>query len=96
MELFSLMGKRVNLINSNKNLEIDYGKPLGEIYNFVRAWSFKDRPRPYFYYNGNKRPLDCNNSPVFATVTFESVNLKRPCVSLQQNSVCWHTFPSRF
>ncbi|MEI6610749.1 MAG: formyltransferase family protein [Deltaproteobacteria bacterium] len=34
--------------DSNKNLEIKYGTPLEEIYDFVRAWSFKDRPKPYF------------------------------------------------
>jgi len=40
--------------DSNKNLQIKYGLPLVEIYDFVRAWSFKDRPKPYFEVNGKK------------------------------------------
>ena len=39
--------------NSN-NLEISYGIPPEEVYDFVRAWSFKDRPKPYFNFNGVK------------------------------------------
>ena len=35
-------------INSNKNLEINYGMPLEEVYDMARAWSFRDRPKPYF------------------------------------------------
>lgn len=38
--------------NSNQNLEIEYGIPIEELYDFVRAWSFKDRPKPYFKVNG--------------------------------------------
>ncbi len=45
-------------IDSNKNLEIEYGKPINEVYNFVRAWSFKDRPRPYFKHNGKRITLE--------------------------------------
>lgn len=40
--------------DSNKNLEIEYGSPLNDVYDFVRAWSFKDRPKPYFLMNGKK------------------------------------------
>ncbi len=43
--------------DSNKDLEMDYGYPLEDIYNFVRAWSFKDRPRPYFTYKGKRIEL---------------------------------------
>ncbi len=45
-------------IESNKNLEIEYGKPINEVYDFVRAWSFKDRPRPYFTHNGKRITLE--------------------------------------
>ncbi len=45
-------------IDSNKNLEIEYGKPINEVYDFVRAWSFKDRPRPYFTHNGKRITLE--------------------------------------
>lgn len=41
-------------IESNKNLEVPYGLPMEELYDFVRAWSFKSRPRPYFSYKGKK------------------------------------------
>lgn len=41
-------------IDSNKNLEMDYGYPLEDIYDWVRAWSFKDRPGPYFTHNGKR------------------------------------------
>lgn len=44
--------------DSNKNLEIDYDYPIEDIYDWVRAWSFKDRPRPYFTYNGKKITLE--------------------------------------
>ena len=40
--------------DSNKNLEIEYGITKEELYDFVRAWSFKDRPKPYFKINGKK------------------------------------------
>lgn len=39
--------------NSN-NLEIPFDAKIEEIYDFVRAWSFKDRPKPYFDFNGKK------------------------------------------
>ena len=41
-------------IDSNKNLEIEYPQPLEKIYDWVRAWSFKDRPGPYFTHNGKR------------------------------------------
>lgn len=44
--------------NSNQNLEIKYGVSQEKLYNFVRAWSFKDRPRPYFIYKGKKITLE--------------------------------------
>jgi methionyl-tRNA formyltransferase len=44
--------------NSNQNLEIKYGSPQEEVYNFIRAWSFKDRPKPYFMINGKKIKLE--------------------------------------
>ena len=40
--------------DSNKNLEIKYGIPIEEVYDFIRAWTFKDRPTPYFNYMGKK------------------------------------------
>ena len=43
--------------NSNQNLEIEYGVSQEKLYNFVRAWSFKDRPGPYFTYKGKKIKL---------------------------------------
>ena len=45
-------------IDSNKNLEVEYGKPINEVYDFVRAWSFKNRPRPYFTHNGKRITLE--------------------------------------
>lgn len=41
-------------IDSNKNLEIEYGDPIEDVYDFVRAWTFNDRPLPYFNYKGEK------------------------------------------
>lgn len=41
-------------INSNKDLEINYDIPIEDVYDFVRAWSFKDRPKPYFKLNDIK------------------------------------------
>ena len=41
-------------INSNKNLEIDINLPTEDIYDFIRAWSFKDLPKPYFMHHGRK------------------------------------------
>lgn len=41
-------------VDSNKNLEIPYGTPIEEVYDFVRAWSFKDRPKPFFNHDGKK------------------------------------------
>jgi methionyl-tRNA formyltransferase len=32
---------------ANRNLEVIYGTPLEEVYDFVRAWQFKDRPKPW-------------------------------------------------
>lgn len=46
-------------IDSNKSLEMDYERmTLKDVYDFVRAWSFKDRPRPYFNFNGKK--VECS------------------------------------
>jgi len=41
-------------INSNKNLQVEYGIPIEELYDIVRAWSFKGRPHPYFMYKNKK------------------------------------------
>ncbi len=46
--------------DSNKNLKIDQESSIEEIYDFVRAWSFKDRPKPYFEYKGKKLYLSLN------------------------------------
>ncbi len=47
--------------NSNKDLEIKYGDPLPYVYDLVRAWSFKDRPKPYFKFNNKKITLSLEN-----------------------------------
>ena len=49
--------------DSNKNLEIEYGMPIEEIYDFIRAWTFDDRPLPYFNFKGKKIlvSLETNN-----------------------------------
>ena len=39
--------------NSN-NLEVSFDAKKEEIYDFVRAWSFRDRPKPYIDINGKK------------------------------------------
>jgi len=46
--------------DSNRNLEIDLNMPIEELYDFVRAWTFKDRPKPYFSYNRQKIYLTLN------------------------------------
>lgn len=46
--------------DSNENLQVNYNSPIEEVYDFVRAWSFKDRPKPYFLFNGRKIILDLN------------------------------------
>jgi methionyl-tRNA formyltransferase len=38
----------------SNNLEIPLMSSAEDIYDFVRAWSFKDRPKPYFSVNGRK------------------------------------------
>ena len=43
--------------DSNKNLEIKYGTPIEEVYDFIRAWTFKDRPKPYFNFMGKNISL---------------------------------------
>ena len=43
--------------DSNKNLEIQYGISDKKVFDFVRAWQFKDRPRPYFNIGGKKLEL---------------------------------------
>lgn len=45
--------------NSN-NLEVSFDSKKEEIYDFVRAWSFRDRPKPYFDFNGEKIYLSLN------------------------------------
>lgn len=40
--------------DSNKNLEIEYGSPLNEVYDIIRAWTFDDRPKPYFRFGDKK------------------------------------------
>lgn len=40
--------------DSNKNMEVDKHLPIEDIYDFVRAWSFKNRPKPYFLYGSKK------------------------------------------
>lgn len=49
--------------DSNKNLEIEYGLPIEEVYDFIRAWTFDDRPLPYFNFKGKKIlvSLETNN-----------------------------------
>ncbi len=46
--------------DSNTNLKVDFNKPIEEVYDFVRAWSFRDRPKPYYEYNGRKILLIIN------------------------------------
>lgn len=48
-------------IDSNNNLEIDFNSSIEEVYDFVRAWSFKDRPKPYIMFEGNKIELSINS-----------------------------------
>jgi methionyl-tRNA formyltransferase len=38
----------------SNNLQVPFDAKEEEIYDFVRAWSFKDRPKPYFNLNGKK------------------------------------------
>ena len=37
--------------------------PIEQVYDFIRAWTFKDRPKPYFNYMGKKilMSLETNN-----------------------------------
>ena len=48
-------------IDSNKKLEIDITLPTEEVYDFVRAWSFKGRPKPYFLHNGRRISLSLDD-----------------------------------
>jgi len=41
-------------INSKNDIEIKYGTPIAEVYDTIRAWSFKDRPKPFFVFNNQK------------------------------------------
>jgi methionyl-tRNA formyltransferase len=41
-------------IDSKNEIEINYGTPIAEVYDIIRAWSFKDRPKPYFLFNNHK------------------------------------------
>ena len=47
--------------DSNKNLKVDFNKSIEEVYDFVRAWSFKDRPKPYYLFNKKKIFLTLND-----------------------------------
>lgn len=40
--------------SKSNNMEISKDLPIEEIYDRVRAWSFRDRPKPYLLYNGEK------------------------------------------
>ena len=51
----------INDKNSNNNLEIPHDLPIEEVYDFVRAWSFKGRSKPYYLYNGKKLYLSLEN-----------------------------------
>jgi methionyl-tRNA formyltransferase len=45
--------------NSN-NLEIPIDSTWDEIYDFVRAWSFRDRPKPFIVHKGKRIYLSLN------------------------------------
>ena len=47
--------------DSNNNLEISSEFNLEEVYDFVRAWSFRDRPQPYFKFNNKKLIVSLEN-----------------------------------
>lgn len=47
-------------IDSKNEIEIKYGTPITEVYDIIRAWSFKDRPKPYFVINNQKIYLSLN------------------------------------
>lgn len=48
--------------DSNQNLKIDIQEvSLTELYDIVRAWSFKGRPKPYFEFEGRKIYLSLHN-----------------------------------
>ena len=47
-------------IDSKNEIEIIYGTPIAEVYDIIRAWSFKDRPKPYFVFNNRKILLSLN------------------------------------
>ena len=47
--------------DSNTNLELDFNSSIEEVYDFVRAWSFKDRPKPYFLFGNKKIELSINS-----------------------------------
>lgn len=47
-------------VNSKNVIEIKYGTPIEEVYDIIRAWSFKDRPKPYFVFNNKKILLSIN------------------------------------
>ena len=48
-ESLNLFVPRIQGGGSSENLGKDHG-----VYDFLRAWSFKDRPKPYFNFNGVK------------------------------------------
>jgi methionyl-tRNA formyltransferase len=47
-------------IDSKNEININYGTPIEEVYDMVRAWSFKDRPKPYFVFNTKKIYISLN------------------------------------
>lgn len=38
----------------SNNIEIPNNSSIEEIYDYVRAWTFKDRPKPFFSFKGKK------------------------------------------
>lgn len=47
----------------SNNLQIPTNATTEEIYDFVRAWTFKDRPKPFIFFNNKKINLTLDNSP---------------------------------
>lgn len=50
--------------DSNTDLELDFNNSIEEVYDFVRAWSFKDRPKPYFLFGDKKIELSVNSMTI--------------------------------
>ena len=45
---------------SSNNLEVPFDSKTEDIYDFTRAWTFKDRPKPFLKFNGQKIYLCLN------------------------------------